>query len=515
MDPGGSTAQKTTYSLTHLLVIGVVLLVAILLRLYTLDTSPNYDSMATFTETQNTTPKALSTYATMYNLRHLSTVDKSTLAHELNIGFPGYYVLNGWYVKWFGVKTFQQARVLTALLSILTVLILTVLAWVLIGPHGAIATAIIATFSPLFQFYGSYVRFYSALVFFSSLSYAVVMWLAVTPRRFARSTHVLLVTAAAVLAWIPLTVHAAGALPLFTCSYVLFVYVVRRLSTSGRVVVVVTYALVGLPVLANTAAFLYARATDTSVRTARNVMSSSIGSLIASIFFNFNGLIFLVIGAGLVLLPRSRLRFGLLYVPFLICLAGASLAIVLRHELFRPDYLSTLLPIAYILLADSIERIAASGPAPFARRMAYLVLCCVMLFSLPSFASNVVIDQDGLDFRLALRDINAIAQGRTALVYTHSPGYFPAAAGDHVKFAHLDEEGSISECDYGIIVYAIGWRREGFEKKFYSVVPENQMARILRESNLARISGHSRLDLRDNLVFLFRREPRTTNGPCR
>jgi hypothetical protein len=79
----------------------------------------------------------------------------------------------------------------------------------------------------------------------------------------------------------------------------------------------------------------------------------------------------------------------------------------------------------------------------------------------------------------------------------------------------LDEEGSINECNYGIIIYAIGWRREGFEKKFYSVVPEGQMARILRESNLARISGHPRLDLRDNLVFLFRREPRNANAPCR
>ena len=83
MDPGGSPAQKTpaqktTYSLIQLLVIGVVLLLAIVLRLYTLDTSPNYDSMATFTETQNTTPEALSAYATMYNFRHLSTVDKST-----------------------------------------------------------------------------------------------------------------------------------------------------------------------------------------------------------------------------------------------------------------------------------------------------------------------------------------------------------------------------------------------------------------------------------------------------
>ena len=503
------------------LAVGAVVLtcaLALALRLSTLDTSPNYDSLATLQETDATTPALLADY---FSLRTAASVTGNTaeIAHQINVTFPGSYVVNRAWMAVTGQAGYRGLRLLMALLSFGTVVIIALLAWHMVGPHGAVAGSILATFSPLLQYYGSYIRFYATVTFFAALAYAVTLVVVSDGGRAHRyRSHPMVLVMLCVLAWLPLTMHASGAIPLFVCSYLLFFRLWPTLAPVRRVWLAAIYAICGAPVLVNALAFVFARASDGSARSLRNSMSTSVTSLGASLAVNFNGLLFVLILFVICVFWR-RLRISLLYVPFLICLSGASLLIAVRNDLFRPDYFSTLLPIVYFLCADGLEAMVVGlGDGWGSRSVAYLVLGLAVSFTLPSFVSNAFIDQDGNDFVAAIADVKVLEPGRSVLVFSDLPGYFPRDSDGRVTVvAHAMDESS-----YAAVMYIVGWRREGFGKNFYMngeadpAAAQRRVAEILDKSRLRKISGRPRLDMRDNLLFIFQRAPtvaaRTPSG---
>lgn len=496
--------------------VGAIVLIcalALALRLFTLDTSPNYDSLATLEETEATTASHVLDYVSLKTAAS-ATTDTAEIAHQLNLSFPGSYVVNQAWIAATGQSGYRGLRLLTALLSFGTVVVVTLLAWHMVGPHGAVAAALLATFSPLLQYYGSYVRFYATVTFFGALAYAVTLAVVSDGGRFHRyRSHPLLLVALCALAWLPLTMHASGAITLFVCSYLLFFRLWSTLPPRRKAWLATAYAVGGAPVFINAAAFIFARATDVSARSLHNSMSSSVTALGASLTINFNGLLFVLILFAICLFWR-RLRITLLYVPFLICLAGASLVIIVRNDLFRPDYFSTLLPILYFLTADALEAMAAGlGGGWRSRGVAYLVLGFALSFTLPSFVSNAFIDQDGMDFAAAIADVEALEPDKPVLVFSDVPGYFPRDRDSRVTVVSHAQEHRIDESPYAAVMYIVGWRREGFGKDFYVQGQGNQAAarqrvtEILAKSRLRKISGRPRLDMRDNLLFIFQRAP--------
>lgn len=479
------------------LALAAVLLVALVTRLVTIDASPTYDTYLTYTETEATSLETLRRYVTLEYARDPELVRPELLAESPHLTFPGYYALNKVYIALLPVVSHTAVRALPALFSLLSVVLLVIVAARHIGREGALVAGIVATLSPLLQYHGSYIRFYAALIFFSA--WALLAVLALTEgRRFPPPgrRRLLRLAGVSVLLWTPLLVHASGALAVFVCGVALLLRVLPRLSGPERLYALGLNAVLGTPPLVNGAVFVFSRASSSELMPQ---MSTSALSFLASLIFNFNGLIFLAI-AFVLLYCRAGLRLYL-YLPFAVALALTFAAVLLEPSLFRPDYLLSLLPLTYFLFADSVRRIGDSlGGTPFARRTAHLLVAAVLAFSLPSFVSNVWIDQDRMDYRLALSDLERITAGQRTLVYSHSPGSFPEALPPNLRVAHLREEGRIEEGEFERVLYLIGWRREGFRKRFLANV---ETSGIQARAHLVHISGRNRLDSRDNLLFFF------------
>lgn len=484
--------------------VGLLLLLAFTLatRLHTLDISPTHDTHATFTEAADTDLESLGRYLTLGNLRTLREAPPAELSEKPQRSFPGFYLLFKAYLGLFGADDFVAARALSSAFSFLCVALLAWIALRHVGPGGALAVAAVGATSPLLQYHGSYIRFYAALIFASALSLAAVLaWAERVELPRARARRLLGALGISALIWLPFTIHASGALSVFACGLVFLLRVVPRLSFGERWLVLGANALLATPPLVNTVVFLVARGRNAELMPEDYVMSTSALSFLASLVFNFNGLLFLGIAFALCTL-RGALRLWL-YLPYAAALALCFVGVTIRPTLFRPDYLLSLLPATYLLFGDALQRLgAALGGTRLAAGVLGLVVVGAVAFTFPTFVSNVAIDQDRFDYRRVVQDVAALAGGAPTLVYSHSPASFPRELPPNLRVAHLDERGKLDESPYQRVFYLLGWRREGFRKKFQALVDPEP---VLRGARLVLISGRNRLDARDNLLFVFER----------
>ena len=466
-------------------------------RLWTLDVAPTYDTHATYHETEQTSLETLRKYFTFEYARTLNEVEPVTIAEAPHLTFPAYYALNKAYLA-VAPEGHTAARALPAFLSWLTVVLLMALAARHISTWAALVVGVLAVTSPLLQYHGSYIRFYAALTFFSAWSLWAVLALAERVRGERELRRGLAITGASLLLWFPLSIHASGALSVFVGGVILLLRVWPRLKFGERAYALGLNLVLATPLLVNTAVFLVARSRNAALMPSDYVMSTSALSFLASLLFNFNGLVFLTIAFAFVVCRGLRNE---LYVPYAIALLLTFVGVTIQPTLFRPDYLLSLLPLTYLLFGDAVEQLGMRlGGTRLARGTLALVVVCVVTFTLPSFVSNVFIDQDRLDYRRAMHDLEQRTDAaERVLVYTHSPLNFPPAP-ERIRIANLTQEGEIDEAAFDRVFYVIGWRREGFQKKFLALVDTST---IQRTTHLVHISGKNRLDARDNLLFFF------------
>ena len=480
-------------------------------RLYPADCSFGVDAQASIKEATRLSAESFASYLTLENLWNFQAANVPRLAHHLELTMPGFYLILK-SLQWFGVESDSSLRMLSAAsFSIALIPIMLCIGIRVRGVHSGIILVLLTVLSPLLQYYGTYIRFYAAMVFFAGLGYFHLVQSAI---RLARGEDLSKTELAclAILFWLPLWINISSLLIVAIYTWILLFFIIPKLERKSGQMLLAAVGVLGIIPLGNSVAHLLARFTDSGA--VDNVMSQSALSFIGSLYFNFNGGIFLVILIALVFCQIPRQRFLLLYCPYLIAMGALFIAAILRNDLFRPDYVSSLLPVTYLLFSESIVELSTApsikqiGLETQSRVLQYCLTAVVLLASLPSFVSNAFIDQDRFDYKRAIEAIKKHSEPNDLiLVYAVGQDRFLKYDfdSDRIQLANLHQYGTLDHSAFNKVFIALGWRREGFSKDFATVTRKNkkELPRILNNSTLLEITGRSRLDLRDNLLFIF------------
>ena len=492
---------------TGLAILLAILLLTFGLRFHNLDTSLGADAFTTLIEANRTNLQTLTNYLTLRNAWDFDSIGASRLANDLELAMPGHFIL----VKLWGAlvdsPTYAHHRLLSALMSGLVSVVLVIQVWRSLGRSAAIGVAVLVCFSPLLQYYGAYVRFYAALILASGIAYASSMSLLHELETQPTRANPWRAFFCPLLCWLVPFIHITGILIVFVALYPLIVFGVRCMSPRQRMFFAAGLVLPAIPVLVNCAAFIFARSISPSY------MGTSVVAFGGSLFFNFNGVLFLILATYVCVGAVSRADLARWYGPFAFCFLCLFAASTLRPSLFRSDYVASLLAPTYFLFVHAVwkrgQRLLVapissnSAKQPWISLPALLVLVSIT-FTLPTFVSNAFIDQDRWDYQQALEDVLAMSGDGPVAVYARAPSNFPQSPSKRLLVRHLKTRAQADNDVSTEVFYLLRLSRHGFTKGSFDLPPD-ELAELTEKSTLMGVSGRPRLDLRDNLLLILRK----------
>ena len=144
-----------------------------------------------------------------------------------------------------------------------------------------------------------------------------------------------------------------------------------------------------------------------------------------------------------------------------------------------------------------------------AKFLPVFLVTCTIAFTTPSFISNAFIDQDKWDYHRALSDIRKDAGEEKVILFASSALSYPE---DKSLDIQIEQIGKRKTFDFSAlpsdtkVYFALRWQRQGFRKDFRrGDLSESENREIFESSDFVSISGANRLDLRDNLIFIYKK----------
>ncbi|GEM_PF-7104989 len=462
-----------------IILLGLALLSAFFVRMHGWESwGVNYDETDTGKKLLALDAAQLtSDYILLKNLTTKGHLDAGALANDIFHSFPTYFVAAKIWMSQGSDNLWKSLREFSLLWSVLTVPVIGLFA-LRFGRWVAVVAVLLALIHPLLHFYGAYIRFYSLLVFASAIGYAAAVWL--LPWLSARSAAKLPITTLQVMALLfmaivtlaPSTVHLGGAVvsvSLFTLSALYL-----RFSLHARIYYLATFLLGVVPV-AKAVFFLYVRSFGDPGQ-AVNIMSTSVLHSLLSIVFNFGpGLVLAALAAWFLSLrfksegdlseEETEIRF--LSLALMVAIIPTIGLVFVKHSIFRPDYVSGLLPCFIVLtalfLAQFKRPLTGYGHPVVVRVVAGLLIVATVL---PTFISTAFIDGDRLDYQEAARVISKMTGGTPAIVASGSPGTFQVNSEEwpqltHIHLKELDSVNGVSDKPIFLVVKEL----KGFHTK--------------------------------------------------
>jgi len=304
---------------------------------------------------------------------------------------------------------------------------------------------------------------------------------------------------------IPNSIHAFGAITtlFLLCMLVSHFYYNRndlaKISSSSIVTFVSAFAVIAIIIGVNIIVFFYSGmvAGDRSVD---NVMSESAVHAVLSLLFNIGPFYPIVILSAVLLMFLTRdFRNTVLNRYFFstaVALMPIPLFIIFKYSYFRPDYIYGMFPYIVILTALCIAYLSDKMCRPEHKTLfVSIVSLFIIISTLPTFVSNVFIDNDRADYKGVAKFISGI---KDADFYSTSPGFLNLYLGRNLV-RQIPSAGA-EKPDNSVDEYYIILSRKG-----KSTVFSYDFCR-LKDAQLIKIIGKDRLDLRANKIFIFLRK---------
>ena len=484
----------------------IIVVVTVVTRLSSVDTSLGHDAVASLQETSRAGVHSVWDYISLRNLLEIDEVGRNRISHELELAMPGFFVLNKAWIWTFG-NDLSSIRLFPSILSMLVVVAGGIFGRKIFGNAGALILVVMLATSPLIQYYGSYIRFYALLVILSTIAY-LMSWKLVNDieeMQFPKNSTLVVFL---VLCWFIPFVHVTGLLSIFIILLPVLTNSFFKLPKPKKIILIAGIIIPAIVILGNAVAYVIARFTTSGA-----VMSSSTASFLASLLFNFNGLIFFGILFCCLVRVIDKRSLLLWYIPFGFALFCIFLMSIFAPSFFRPDYMSSLLGPMYVLFTHSVicltRTLLSKTNHISAKLLPVLLVTCTIAFTFPSFVSNAFIDQDKWDYHRALLDIRKDAGESKVILFAFSALSYPEDKSLDIQIEQIGKRKTFdfSALPAGTKVYfALRWQRQGFRKDFRTGdLSESENREIFKSSDFIGISGANRLDLRDNLIFIYKK----------
>jgi hypothetical protein len=490
-------------SKSSILFLGILLICSLFLRTYNYkNINFDYDEDATIAQLKSTSLQRIYNYIFLQNLfkyEEINQIEKGIVWH-INICFPLFYLP-------LKVASIFSQDISFFRLIVISFGIVTPVFLFLLGKKYSLQTGIIASvlllFHPWAQFHSTYIRFYGFWALISTLCLWYVEFM-ITKIQQGRTTPVhYIILAISIL--LPCTVHAFGVVSslLLLCMLLSHFYYhktdLTNISLANKSIFGITFILLAIIVSTNVVVFAYTVFTESSpygISESPLARQTTI-HVVASALFNFGYLypIIIVLLILVIIFKKSYTNITLnrYIVSITISLLPTLVIMVKKPQTIRPDYLYGIFPYLLLLTALLIEYLAQE----FCKReynaiFSVMMTLFLIVSTLPTFISNVFIDNDRFDFIGAAKFISKI---ENANFYSDSPGYFNVYLNKNrvQQILDIDPETCHSPKDE---YFFIRIQKGKFTYFFYDF-------RKLKDAQLVEIIGKDRIDLRARKIYVF------------
>ncbi len=489
---------------TTILFLGIILLCSIFLRTYNYQNiNIDYDEDATLFQIRSTSLHIITNYVFLQNLFKYEEINQigKGIVWRINICFPLFYIP----LK--VASVFRQdidfLRFIVIIFGAATPVFL-----FLLGGKYSLQTGIIAStlllFHPWAQHHSTYIRLYGFWAFIATLClWYVEFTITKIQQDRAASFHFIIL---AICLLLPCTVHAFGCISsiFLFCMLLSHFYYHRtdfaKISSRNKTIFGITFGLSTIIIGTNWLVFAYAVIMERSlsvISAESQLHGQSPLHVIASTAFNFGYLYPIVIVLLILFMLQKKGHTNVTFNRYVFSIIVSSIPILLimvkSPTSIRPDYMYGNLPYLLLLLALSIEHSARELCKRKYKVMWSLVITLFLLIStLPTFVSNVFIDNERLDYRATAQFISNI---QDANFYSTAPGYFNR----YLNANRVEQIENIypETCQSQKDEYFLIRMRKGKSTYFFYDF------RKLKDAQLVKIIGKDRIDLRANKIYLF------------